>query len=134
LSGPLLDRLDLLVPVQRPSAAELAAGTPEPSAPVRERVLEARARQERRLHGSDATVNAHMDTRTARATARLSAGAEALLGDAYERSSLSARGLHRVVRVARTIADLAGSETVEREHARQALAFRQRKASAEEAA
>jgi magnesium chelatase family protein len=124
LSGPLLDRLDLFVHVQRPQAEWLAAGPTASSAVERERVLVARERQAARLAGTGATCNAHMDARTLRRRARLTEEAERALLDAYRRGHLSARGRDRALRVARTVADLAGREGVEREHVVAALGYR----------
>jgi magnesium chelatase family protein len=106
LSGPLLDRIDLLVGVQRPAPEELAGGPLSSSAEARERVVEARARQAHRLVG-------------------MSASARDALMDAYSSGHLSARGHHRALRVARTIADLHGAEGVERAHVLETLSLRQ---------
>ena len=125
LSGPLLDRIDLLVGVQRPAAEELAGGPLSSSAEARERVVEARARQAHRLAGSEATCNADMDTATLRNRLRMSASAHDALMDAYSSGHLSARGHHRALRVARTIADLHGAEGVERAHVLETLSLRQ---------
>ena len=124
LSGPLLDRIDLVIHVQRPPAAELAADAASSSARERERVLEARARQTARLRDSGATCNAHMDARLLRATVALTPGAERPLREAYERGDVSARGRDRAVRVARTVADLEGRPEVERRHVVTALGYR----------
>jgi magnesium chelatase family protein len=124
LSGPLLDRIDLRVDVQRPSSAELADGPGEPSAPVRKRVERARARQRKRLSGTGALCNAEMDVALARDRAGAEAEALAALYAAYDRNHLSARGQHRVLRVARTIADLEDSDAVRRRHVLLALALR----------
>ena len=124
LSGPLLDRMDLLVRVERPRPSELAAPAYTSSAAARERVAGARARQERRLAGSEAVCNAQMGSRLIDDRgAATTAARRALLG-AYEESRLSARGHHRVLRVARTVADLAGSERLEAEHVHKALTLR----------
>ncbi len=125
LSGPLLDRIDLLVGVQRPAPEELAGGPLSSSAEARERVVEARARQAHRLAGSEATCNADMDTATLRSRLRMSASAHDALMDAYSSGHLSARGHHRALRVARTIADLHGAEGVERAHVLETLSLRQ---------
>ncbi|MEA2393666.1 MAG: magnesium chelatase family protein [Solirubrobacteraceae bacterium] len=124
LSGPLLDRIDLLVHVQRPQADRLG-GEPTASSEVeRARVLDARERQASRLAGTGATCNAHMEARAVRQAVRLTADAERTLIDAYRRGHLSARGRDRALRVARTVADLARSEAVSREHVVAALGYR----------
>lgn len=125
LSGPLLDRIDLLVAVQRPSSEALVAPPVTSSAAVRERVLEARERQTRRLAGEAARCNAHMDARAVLAHACPDSAARRALTLAYERATLSARGHHRVLRVARTVADLDGRERVELDDVLRALSLRQ---------
>ena len=134
LSGPLLDRLDLVVSVTRVSPAELQAGPVCTSGEVRERVLAARERQARRLAGSPAHCNGQMDSAQVRAHVRLTSGAQRVLLDAYQGSRLSTRGYQRVLRVARTVADLEGSERVRRVHVMTALQLRQDEAEAEAAA
>ena len=124
LSGPLLDRIDLLVHLQRPRPEELQRGAVTSSERQRARVLEARERQGARLNGTGAACNAHMDAGLLRARLALADDAEAPLLDAYRRGGLSARGRDRALRVARTIADLAGSARVERDHVVAALGLR----------
>jgi len=123
ISGPLIDRMDLTVEVQPPSAAELArAPTGEPTAVVAARVARARAVQRAR-HGEAGPIsNAEVDTKDI----RLAADAQALASQAMDRLRLSPRGYTRVLRVARTIADLAGADIVARVHVAEALAFRHR--------
>ena len=125
LSGPLLDRIDLLLGVGRPSAAELKAPPVTTSAQARERVVAARERQVARLRETGATCNAHMDTTQVRRHVRLQPDAELLLHATYDRGSLSARGRERVLRVARTIADLDASDEVTRVHLLRAIGLRQ---------
>ncbi len=124
LSGPLLDRIDLQVAVERPSAADLRAPSHCTSARERERVTVARERQLRRLAGSAATCNAHMDAGQVRRLVALDRDAERELWRDYDRGDLSARGHQRVLRVARTVADLDGSDGVRRSHVLHALALR----------
>ena len=126
LSGPLLDRLDLLVTVERPAEHELRGLPRTTSAHARERVLFARRRQRDRLAGTGAACNGEMDSRLARRHIRLDPGAERALGAAYQRGALSARGRHRVARVARTIADLEGREQVCAGDVLMAVSLRQR--------
>jgi magnesium chelatase family protein len=126
LSGPLLDRMDLLVGVQRPAEHELRAAPSVTSARARTRVAEARERQRARLNGATARCNGEMDTGEVSRFVRLEPGAERILRRAYVSGSLSARGRHRVLRVARTIADLAGRERVAEGDVLTALSLRQR--------
>ena len=126
LSGPLLDRMDLLVSVERPGEHELRAPPLTSSAAARARVAQARARQRQRLAGSLASCNGEMDGRTLRRHVRLEAAAGEALGRAYSAGELSARGRHRVLRLARTIADLDGHEIVTQRDVLLALSLRQR--------
>ncbi|HEY2770271.1 MAG TPA: YifB family Mg chelatase-like AAA ATPase [Solirubrobacteraceae bacterium] len=126
LSGPLLDRMDLLVSVQRPDEHELRAGPSLDSARARGWVAEARERQRIRLLGANARCNGEMDTGEVSRFVRLAPVAEQILRRAYVSGSLSARGRHRVLRVARTIADLAGRERVAEDDVLTALSLRQR--------
>ncbi len=126
LSGPLLDRMDLLVSVQRPTERELRAPPVIGSADAWARVAQARERQAARLAETPASCNGEMDVRLVRRHVRLDSDAELALGDAYTAGVLSVRGRHRVLRVARTIADLERCERVTRAHVLTALALRQR--------
>jgi len=125
LSGPLLDRLDLLVTVARPSAAELGRPGRTTSSAVRERVLAARERQRHRLRGTPVHCNGQMDASHIREHVPVSAQARRALAQAYEAGGLSARGYDRVLRVACTIADLAERPVVDLDEVLQALALRQ---------
>jgi magnesium chelatase family protein len=124
LSGPLLDRIDLLSNLRREPALDLRAPAFTSSARARERVLDARARQSARLAGDGVTVNARMDARLLARHVRLDARGQEILRAACERGLLSARGEHRVLRVARTIADLDGRERVRARDLGAALAMR----------
>jgi magnesium chelatase family protein len=126
LSGPLLDRMDLLVGVERPPERELRSDGTVDSAAARDRVAAARDRQRTRLRGSRARCNGEMDGRAVRRHVALTPDAERMLADAYTAGALSARGRHRVLRVARTIADLGHHDDVTRDDLMLALSFRQR--------
>jgi magnesium chelatase family protein len=123
LSGALADRLDILVAIRQPSAAEIGGPPGEPSAAVRKRVVEARERQEARLGAG--RCNAEISPGEARECA-LDEAAAALLADTYKQRRLSGRAHDRVLRLARTIADLAGADSVGREQIAQALQLRRR--------
>jgi magnesium chelatase family protein len=126
LSGPLLDRMDLLVDVGRPSERELTAGPITSSESARVRVAEARERQRARLaRNSRASCNGEMDSRAVRRHVVLDQRAAESLARAYSVGALSARGRHRVLRVARTIADLEGHERVTHQDLLTALGLRQ---------
>jgi magnesium chelatase family protein len=124
LSGPLLDRVDLLLTIERTGADQLGLAPSTSSRDVRERVIEARERQAARLDESGILVNAQMDSRMLRRHVSLDERGQELLEGTSERSVLSARGQHRALRVARTIADLDGCERVQAEHLARALSWR----------
>lgn len=124
LSGPLLDRMDLQAPMMRLAGRELL-GQPdgETSAAVRERVVAARSLQTER-YGDTRLTNASVERRVLERHIELSPGSRRLLGHAIEHDSLSGRGLDRVLRVARTVADLQADYRVDDEHVAQALGLR----------
>jgi magnesium chelatase family protein len=122
ISGPLLERIDLHVEVPRLPPTQLRTDGPcgEPSARVRERVLAARTRQLARSE----RANAQLDQAQTNAFCRLTPRDSALLERAVDALQLSARSLHRILRVARTIADLAGSEAIDTPHLTEAIGYR----------
>jgi magnesium chelatase family protein len=123
LSGALADRIDILAAIRQPSAREIGGEPGESSAEVRERVTSARERQERRL--GSGRCNAEMTPAEAR-ECMLGDEAAALLAEAYSRRRLSGRAHDRVLRLAQTVADLADTETIDREQMAQALQLRRR--------
>ncbi len=126
ISGPLLDRIDIQVNVSPLKFDELASKhVGETSAQVRERVVAARKVQEERYRGhANVHCNAQMTSAMMRDIVRLSEANTELLRTAMRRFSLSARAYDRILRLSRTIADLAGSDTVEREHLYEAIGYR----------
>jgi magnesium chelatase family protein len=129
VSGPLLDRLDLFIEVPRVDYQELTGEpTGERSVAVRDRVTEARERQAARLAGTSFLTNSEMGPVEVRRYCQepLAADAEPLIATAMEQLGLSARAFHRVLKVARTVADLAGSDTIEALHVAEAIQYRRR--------
>lgn len=125
LSGPLLDRIDLRVEVPRlPPEERRALDLAETSEVLRARVTRARERQLVRLRGTGAYANAHMTVRHVRRLCRLEEGAVELLDRAYAQLRLSARACDRVVKVAQTIADLAGADRIAEAHVAESLSYR----------
>lgn len=125
LSGPFLDRIDLTIRVNAVTPADLKAPAGEVSAMVAARVAEARDRQRARCGTCALTLNADLGADQLGETFPVDADASALLDKAASTQSLSARGYHRTLKVARTIADLAGRASVARADMAEALAYRQ---------
>jgi magnesium chelatase family protein len=126
LSGPLLDRFDVRVSVPPVPYRDLGPEGPagEPSALIRERVVTARARQRDRFGRSRLPVNGRMTARQMTRHCRLEREGRRLMGEAVDRLGLSARAHDRVLRVARTIADLAGHEDIATGDLLEALQYR----------
>jgi magnesium chelatase family protein len=125
ISGPLLDRFDLHVEVPRLTPAEIvAAPAGQSTAAMRREVLAARARQRRRFARARVTSNAHLAGRPLRRFCDLDPAGAALLRQALERLALSARAYDRVLRVARTIADLADAGGISAAHVAEAIQYR----------
>lgn len=123
ISGPLLDRIDLHLQMSRLPASELRGDAPagEASIHVRSRVMHARERQ---LHRAG-KLNAHLNQSETMRDCALAPAEQSLLEQAMERLQLSARSMHRILRVARSIADLAGAPHIERAHLTEAIGYRQ---------
>jgi magnesium chelatase family protein len=133
ISGPLLDRMDIQIELQAVKASDLTLPPPkEKSADVASRVAMARSLQRQRyerLGHLKIRTNAEADGHVLEEVAKLDEKGQSLIRDAADAMNLSARGFHRVLRVARTIADLDGKELVSRLHLAEALSYRQKPAS-----
>lgn len=126
ISGPLLDRIDLHVEVTPVDFGALTKpGVQEQSATIRERVMQARVRQQERFHLSPSVhCNAQMGSRLLKEHARILPSGLDLLKKAMEKLHLSARAYDRILKVARTIADLAGQASIDTEHLAEAIQYR----------
>src|ERR1700674_3531049 len=125
ISGPLLDRIDLHVEMPALSLRELRAAPGEESAAVAPRIDAARVRQLARFGASSSTpVNAAMTPDHLRRHCRLDAAGQRLLDQAFERLGLSARALDRILKVARTLADLEGASDLRSAHVAEAIQYR----------
>ena len=126
ISGPLLDRIDIQIEVAPVEFDEMASNIPaESSASIRERVVKARMLQLQRFKGEKGVhCNAQMSSRLIRKYAQPDADGMALLKDAMTRLNMSARAYDRILKVARTIADLAGEEDIKPRHLQEAISYR----------
>jgi len=126
ISGPLLDRIDLHIDVEKVSFDELSARRKgESSAEIRKRVVEAREIQDRRFMGINAVYcNAQMNTKLARKICRIDDAGEKMLKKAMNSLGLSARAFDRILKVSRTIADLDHAESIQSRHIAEAIQYR----------
>lgn len=125
ISGPLLDRFDLHIEVAPVEFADLASkGREESSADIRKRVIAARKIQEKRFKGTDITCNALITPDKLQKLCPMDEAAERILKSVFDRLGLSARAYDRILKVARTAADLDGSEVIRKQHVAQAAQFR----------
>jgi magnesium chelatase family protein len=128
ISGPLLDRIDIHVEVPRVEYEKLSDDRlGEPSAAIRARVAAARERQLRRFEGTKLTCNADMGPAEVRDFCQVDPAGKSLLKAAMQQLQMSARAYHRILKLARTIADLAGSERIETVHLAEAIQYRPRR-------
>ena len=126
LSGPLMDRIDIQVEVPRVSYTELSgqSGRSESSAAIRERVMGAVGIQERRFEGLDVSSNSGMDTKSVKRWCRLDKEGDSIIERAVESLGLSARAYTRILKIARTIADLENNSTITSGHVAEAIQYR----------
>ena len=125
ISGPLLDRIDIIVEAPALEYEELKNRAPaESSTDIKKRVNAARAAQQKRFEGSNINSNADMDTKALNTYCALTSDCEELMHSAFDRMGLTARSYDRILRVARTIADLEGSESIEAMHIAEAIQYR----------
>ncbi len=125
ISGPLLDRIDIHIEVPRVSYQELVNDRPEEgSLTIRGRVTEARNRQRKRFNPYGIYVNARMQNRHIKTFCPVNRESAGLLEQAVERLGLSARAYNRVLKISRTIADLAGTDEIKSEHIAEAIQYR----------
>ncbi|MBQ9789993.1 MAG: YifB family Mg chelatase-like AAA ATPase [Clostridia bacterium] len=125
LSGPLLDRIDLKIDVDRVKFFDLASeSNEEPSSAVRERINAAREIQRQRFKNEKFHTNAKMSSLAVKKFCKIDKQSEELIEAAFEKFKMSARGFNRILKVARTIADLAGEENILAEHVAEAISYR----------
>ena len=125
VSGPLMDRIDIHIEVPAVKFQEISSDAPaELSSDIRERVTRARAIQHERLKKDGIFANAHMRSRHIRKYCTIDEGSQRLMETAMNRLGLSARAYNRILKVARTIADIDGTESIAAEHISEAIQYR----------
>ena len=126
LSGPLLDRIDLIIEVPRLTTDELinTKTEAEPSSMIRERVVKARKIQAKRYENENILINSELNAELIKKFCKLDTNSEEIMKMAAQKYQLSGRKYHRVLKIARTIADLDESDNIKAEHLTQALQFR----------
>jgi magnesium chelatase family protein len=128
VSGPLMDRIDIHVEVPRVDYEKLSGDRlGEPSLKIRARIEKARERQRRRFEGTKLACNADMGPAEVRQVCEVDAAGKSLLRAAMQQLQMSARAYHRILKLARTIADLTGSERIETTHLAEAIQYRPRR-------
>jgi len=124
ISGPLLDRIDIHIEVPEVEYEKLEGGDSDPSAEIRKKVEQARLIQQKRFRHASIRTNAEMGLREIKEFVKIKENLRPLLKSAHEKHRLSARSYHRLLKLARTIADLEGSEEIEELHLSEALQYR----------
>lgn len=125
ISGPILDRIDICVEASVLKLSELSGeGRQESSEQIRARILEARKIQQKRFEGTKLRFNTDMGVEDIRKYCALGLAEERLMEQFFKKLNLTARGYHRILKVARTIADLAGAESIGEMHLTEALCYR----------
>jgi magnesium chelatase family protein len=125
ISGPLLDRIDLHIEIVPVPISDLAVTTPsESSASIRERVVKARQIQSERFKKDKIYCNAQMNSKQLSKYVKLNEAGQLMLSNAVEKLGLSARAYDRIKKVARTIADLEGSDAIMNHHIAEAIQYR----------
>ena len=125
ISSPLMDRMDICVPAERVTFAKIKKGKgAESSEAIRQRVIRAREMQKERYKNSTTQTNAQMSPAEVETHCRLSASKQKMMEDVFQKMGLSMRAYHKILCVARTIADLSGEETISESHLSEAIGYR----------